>query len=830
MSVTANFAINTYTLTYTAGPNGTISGTSPQTVNHGADGTEVTAVPNTGYHFVDWSDASTANPRTDTNIMANVSVTANFATNSYTLTYTAGANGTISGTSPQTVNHGADGSEVTAVANAGYHFVDWSDGVLTAARTDTNVTANVSVTANFAINTYTLTYTAGTNGTVSGTSPQTVNHGADGSEVTAVANAGYHFVDWSDGVLTAARTDTNVTANVSVTANFAINTYTLTYTAGANGTVSGTSPQTVNHGADGSEVTAVANAGYHFVDWSDGVLTAVRTDTNVTANVSVTANFSAPVVTNTNDGGVNSLRQALLDAQDGDTITFNIPTGDSGYNAGVWTITLTTGELVVDKNVTIKGLGADVLIVRRDSNATAFRIFHVSSGGPAAQSDSAPTVNPPGVTIEGMTISNGVAATGMLSGVGGGVYNNHMDLTLNSCALVGNSAEYGGAVFSDGNGATASLTITNSTLSGNSALNSAGGVYNYAPSGAGSLTITNSTLSGNSADIGGGIVNDGQSGNASLIITSSTLSGNTANSGGGIVNQAASVTLGNTILKTGSSGANILSTGGSVTSSGYNLSNDNGGGFLIAATDQINTDPILGPLKNNGGPTLTHAPLSNSPAIDRGKDIGSTGQDQRGSVRPVTYDAAIAPPGGGDRSDIGAVELPPGVLPVSAVSRKTHGGAGDFDIDLPLTGVVGVECRSGGATNAYKVVVTFAAPVTFSSAAVNDGTGSVVTSSGSGTTSVTVDLTGVTNAQRITIALFGVDDTVNNGDVGVRMGLLIGDTTGNGTVSGTDVSQTKARVGQAVSGTNFRSDVIVTNSINSTDVSAVKARSGTGLP
>ena len=97
VSVTANFAINTYTLTYTAGANGTISGTSPQTVNHGADGTPVTAVPNAGYHFVNWSDASTANPRTDTNVTANVSVTANFAINTYTLTYTAGANGSISG-------------------------------------------------------------------------------------------------------------------------------------------------------------------------------------------------------------------------------------------------------------------------------------------------------------------------------------------------------------------------------------------------------------------------------------------------------------------------------------------------------------------------------------------------------------------------------------------------------------------------------------------------------------------------------------------------------------------------------------------------------------
>src|SRR5678815_2866868 len=104
ISVTANFAINTYTLTYTAGPNGSISGTSPQTVNHGASGSPVTAVPNTGYHFVNWSDASTANPRTDMNVTANISVTANFAINTYTLTYTAGPNGSISGTSPQTVN------------------------------------------------------------------------------------------------------------------------------------------------------------------------------------------------------------------------------------------------------------------------------------------------------------------------------------------------------------------------------------------------------------------------------------------------------------------------------------------------------------------------------------------------------------------------------------------------------------------------------------------------------------------------------------------------------------------------------------------------------
>ena len=105
--------------------------------------------------------------------------------------------------------------------------------MLTASRTDLNVTANKSVTANFAIDTYTLTYTAGSGGTIVGTTPQTVNHGADGSLVTATPDANYHFVSWSDGYPTAARTDLNVTANKSVTANFAIDTYTLTYTAGS---------------------------------------------------------------------------------------------------------------------------------------------------------------------------------------------------------------------------------------------------------------------------------------------------------------------------------------------------------------------------------------------------------------------------------------------------------------------------------------------------------------------------------------------------------------------------------------------------------------------
>lgn len=292
ITVTALFELNIYTLTYAAGPNGAIEGPSTQEVNHGSDGEPVTAAAEYGYHFVDWSDGRTDNPRTDTNVTGPVSVTANFAINVYVLTYTAGPNGSVDGPSPQEVAHGGDGQPVTAIPATGYHFVDWSDGQTANPRTDIAVTGPIAVTANFAINTYTLTYGAGENGTLSGPSPQTVPYGGSGEAVTAVPDEGYHFVDWSDGSTTNPRTDTNITGDISVTANFAINQYTLTYTAGPNGSVSGPSPQTVAHGGSGEAVTAVPAEGYHFVQWSDGGTANPRTDANVTGNIAVTAHFA----------------------------------------------------------------------------------------------------------------------------------------------------------------------------------------------------------------------------------------------------------------------------------------------------------------------------------------------------------------------------------------------------------------------------------------------------------------------------------------------------------------------------------------------------------
>ncbi len=165
----------------------------------------------------------------------------------------------------------------------------------------------------------------------------------------------------------------------------------------------------------------------------------------------------------------------------------------------------------------------------------------------------------------------------------------------------------------------------------------------------------------------------------------------------------------------------------------------------------------------------------------------------------------------------------------NAFSRKTHGAAGTFDVPLPLTGNVGIECRSGGATNDYQMIINFANPVTVESASVTSGTGSVSSFTVSGS-QVTVNLTGVTNVQRITVTLFNVNDGTHMGNVPVSMGVLIGDVNGNAVVNASDVSLTKSQVGQAVIGSNFREDVNANGTISATDVAIVKSDVGTSLP
>ena len=221
--IAASFARLTYSLAYTADEHGAISGEAAQTVGWGGDGTAVTAEPEAGYRFVQWSDGGTANPRTDTNVKANLAVSASFARLTYSLAYTADEHGAISGEAAQTVGWGGDGTAVTAEPEAGYRFVQWSDGGTANPRTDTNVQANLAVSASFARLTYSLAYTADEHGAISGEAAQTVGWGGDGTAVTAEPEAGYRFVQWSDSGTANPRTDTNVQANLAVSASFARN-------------------------------------------------------------------------------------------------------------------------------------------------------------------------------------------------------------------------------------------------------------------------------------------------------------------------------------------------------------------------------------------------------------------------------------------------------------------------------------------------------------------------------------------------------------------------------------------------------------------------------
>jgi hypothetical protein len=232
----ANFAINTYIIYVSANNDdfGTVTGSG--TYEH-FETAILTATPNTGYHFVNWTENGDAVMDGDEPAGATYTFTvegprellANFTINTYTLLYIAGENGTLEGDTEQIVEHGSDGNPVEATPNEGYHFVQWSDELTDNPRTDQNVTDDLTVTAEFAINTYTLLYIAGENGSLSGDAEQIVEHGSDGMPVQAIADAGYHFTEWSDGSTDNPRTEINVTDDLQVTAHFALTTYSITF-------------------------------------------------------------------------------------------------------------------------------------------------------------------------------------------------------------------------------------------------------------------------------------------------------------------------------------------------------------------------------------------------------------------------------------------------------------------------------------------------------------------------------------------------------------------------------------------------------------------------
>ena len=302
------YTISTVASPATAGT-ATVNGAAEASVSLNAQVELKATVTDNSYKFKNWTlngaEVSTSATYT-VSATANATYTANFEKITYSITATAGNGGSVLPTT-STVEHGASVT-LTATANAGYHFVNWTKGgveVSTAAEcTIDNVTEAGEYVANFAINTYAISVSAnGTGGNAmigTGTST-TVNYGGSVT-LTAAANAGYHFVNWTKGgveVSTAAEcTIDNVTEAGEYVANFAINTYAISVSAngtGGNAMIGTGTSTTVNYGGSVT-LTAAANAGYHFVNWTKGgveVSTAAEcTIDNVTEAGEYVANFA----------------------------------------------------------------------------------------------------------------------------------------------------------------------------------------------------------------------------------------------------------------------------------------------------------------------------------------------------------------------------------------------------------------------------------------------------------------------------------------------------------------------------------------------------------
>ncbi len=361
----------------------------------------------------------------------------------------------------------------------------------------------------------------------------------------------------------------------------------------------------------------------------------------------------AITVSNLNDGGIGSLRQALADIASGGTISF-----EAGLAGG--TVFLTSGPLVADRNLSIDAATAPGLVL---SGGNSSRVFEITAGATVSMND--------------LVIADGAAAP-----QGGGI-RNFGTLNLDRVVVRDNtensagppSFDLGGGGIYNGDGST--LNLTDSTVTGNATLNQpGGGLYGFFNS---TVNITRSTISGNIAgDVGGGlrmlgnatVLNSTFSGNTSttwhggavfhtdgqLTVSNSTFADNIAPAGtaSGILvatfGAPANATLTNNVIQ-GSGGAFACAIEGggaaTITSGGSNLISDescNPNG----TTDQVSTDAQLGPLMNNGGLTLTHALGVGSPAVDAADGGACPATDQRGVTRPQ-----------GAGCDIGAFELAP---------------------------------------------------------------------------------------------------------------------------------------------------------------------------
>jgi hypothetical protein len=352
------------------------------------------------------------------------------------------------------------------------------------------------------------------------------------------------------------------------------------------------------------------------------------------APASPAAAATSQVVTNCNNAGVGSLRQAVLDAPSGATITF-------AASLSCNSITLTRTIRII-RDLTIDGPGSSSLAV--NGNGTV-DVFDVAEGTNATIDgltieDGGGNYNGGGIYNNGsLTVVESVLSLNSASGIGGGISNVGGVLNVTESTFLDNSAgSLGGAIFNDSESA---LTVSDSSFIYNNA-QAGGGIVNE-----GAASIDNSTLTVNLASNtnGGGILNY-----ATLEVTDTTMSRNGAvGLGGGIFN-AGSASFAGTIVARSPDGHDCS---GKITDAGYNLDDDGSCGFSAVHHSLSGVNPELGPAKDNGGPTATESPAMGSEVLDRIPPTARgnhttlcAGTDQRGVPRPQETDC-----------DMGSVEM-----------------------------------------------------------------------------------------------------------------------------------------------------------------------------
>ena len=379
---------------------------------------------------------------------------------------------------------------------------------------------------------------------------------------------------------------------------------------------------------------------------------------------SLSASAATIIVTNTNDSGPGSLRQAVMDAANGDTINFSV-TG---------TITLTSGQITIDKSLNIIGPGAASLTIDGNNSSRIFEMNNylrtVNIHGITFRNGNSTTHGGAIYSSGAMTITNSVFSGNSAVERGGAIYliasyrSNIRDTTFS-----GNSADQGGAIYTFG-----PMSVIDSTFSGNSAVDNGGAIYVDDE-----VEVVNSTFSGNSALSAGGAFFT-RAGSITTL-TNSTISGNSATQSGGATYNFGSISVRNSIISDNNAaqGANCYLTGATFNANSNNIfgtSNISGGcpngAFDIVPAGAIGT--ILAPLANNGGPTQTHALVVGSPALDAANTTNCPASDQRGASRVGTC-------------DIGAFELN-GTTPtvtvgtVSSTSILENGGTATIPVTV----------------------------------------------------------------------------------------------------------------------------------------------------